>query len=155
MPAANKPFKIQYPTSNIQAVAVVILMIASLFNALPLLRTNYVAEVIWALAAWELVCLSYLGFVIHKMKSKPSSLSLQEDELWVEGVAYKASEIRDVIIMGRHKPSIGVKLIGKSFVPMNLCFNFTEGEQEGISAIRDWAERHQVKLRQSFFIKWI
>ena len=63
--------------------------------------------------------------------------------------------VRDISgIYVENERVIGIKPVNKKVVPVNLCFEFVNSSSE-IQVFLDWAKRHDIKVSQETFMKWI
>ncbi|NQX46071.1 hypothetical protein HQN87_12080 [Paenibacillus tritici] len=70
-------------------------------------------------------------------------------------MGWRARNVKRIFIRGYFMPVIAVKPKARLLVPYSYCFRFTDQEDQGIRALTEWAERHQIEVLHKKFIRWL
>ncbi|NBC67772.1 hypothetical protein [Paenibacillus sacheonensis] len=106
-------------------------------------------------AAALLFCLVVLAATLYRTFKKPTEIVLDRLELRLNGRTIHANEISVIMKRGYFRPVIGIKPYGNYFVPLQLCFRFSEDEDKGMADMVKWAAANDVKLVHKSFQTWI
>jgi hypothetical protein len=89
------------------------------------------------------------------MTKKATDLQLYPEHLIINGRTISPAEIKMILIRGYFKPVIGILPHGNRIVPVRLTFRFTKDHDQGVSDLKQWAERNHVKIGYKWFQNWI
>jgi hypothetical protein len=100
-----------------------------------------------------LVYLIAIGLLISRIVKK-NTITLGSDFLLINGnEQIQEDQIKDVLIYGNR---IGVRLTGKTMVPVRLCFKFINSDRaRGEEELKRWAKENEKPIVFRFFMMWI
>ncbi|UVI29307.1 hypothetical protein [Paenibacillus spongiae] len=135
-----------------QALVIPNIMLFSIFLSsllFNLIRFDRYYEGIWIyfLVGMILFCFIMLAIEIRRLFiKKPPVLLIHPDSLSIRGCLIEAAQMERIMVMGYFKPAVGVKVIGKKWVPTHLCFRFVGEEHVGIDELAKWAEQNRIRV---------
>lgn len=86
---------------------------------------------------------------------KPFQMCIRPELLKVNNREFKPSDIKEIRVQGYFRPLIGIIPVGKKIPPINLSFRILEEEDKAIKELMDWASRHEIKMSNQKFMRWI
>ena len=102
--------------------------------------------------SWIAVCFLAFLFVLYNALRKAGSLKWEADTLVVRNRTLSRTEIKAICIDG---PLVGILPAGKVIVPVNLCFRFTEDQEQAMKRLMNWSEDNGIPLKYKRFAKWM
>ncbi|WP_340024282.1 hypothetical protein MHI24_04020 [Paenibacillus sp. FSL K6-1096] len=74
------------------------------------------------------------------------AVEIRPEVLQIKNTEIEASRVKRIYIKGYFKPVIAIKLKSSLLVQHKHCFCFTGQEDEGIDALQQWADQHQIAV---------
>lgn len=104
---------------------------------------------------WLLVFVLQLGLYVRHKKQEPLELKLVEGQLILCEKKLAADSISEIRVKGYFKPLIGIKVKGRTIVPVGLSFNIVGDEDRAMRSLRNWAADNQVQVLNKDFMRWM
>lgn len=103
------------------------------------------------------IAIAVAGTMIYRLLtfSRAFNIEIRPEALQIKNVEIEACNIKRIFIKGYLMPVIAVKPKAHLLVPYKYCFRFPEQEDQGIRALTEWAERHQIEVVHKKFVRWI
>lgn len=108
-----------------------------------LIRASLIAAMLWGMVVMILT--------LYSMTKKATDIQLYQEMLVINGCTLHAKDIKRIMTQGVFHTVVGILPHGSRLVPMNMTFRFPEEQDKGISDLRKWAERNQVKMGYNTF----
>lgn len=103
------------------------------------------------------ILIVHIGVMIYRLLTfnRAFNIEIKPEALQIKNVEIEVSNIKRIFIKGYLLPVIAVKPRAYLLVTYKYCFRFPEQEDQGIRALTEWAERHQIEVVHKKFVRWI
>ncbi|RJE90282.1 hypothetical protein D3P07_08745 [Paenibacillus sp. 1011MAR3C5] len=152
---AVQRYAIKRPFGNYAVIPYGLMMIGLL--VVLIIRSNLsqsVIPIIMTSIPFSIFATWFIIIVVQLIKYKPNHLQFVENAIVLYNREIQPADIEEIIVQGNFNPSIGIVPRGKRFVPTYLCFAFREHD-DGIQALKEWANLHQVEVKAGSYRTWI
>ncbi|WP_038594005.1 hypothetical protein [Paenibacillus sp. FSL H7-0357] len=106
---------------------------------------------------WSIFCLTIIGVLLQRLFTARQIMNIEliPGAIILKDLTIEAEKTKAVYIKGYFKPVVGIKPNGNVFVPYKSCFSFAEKEDQGMKALKAWAEQHQIEVFHKSFKRWL
>ncbi|MEK5031574.1 hypothetical protein MKY96_09025 [Paenibacillus sp. FSL R7-0302] len=148
-------FKGKRPAELPATISVVALMVFWICYFLRFDRTTPL-EYFWVYLVVG-IATAVAGIMIYRLLtfSRVFNIGIRPEVMQIKNVEIEASAIKQIFIKGHLMPVIAVKPKAHLLVPYKYCFRFPEQEDQGIKALKEWADRHQIEVVHKKFVRWL
>lgn len=148
-------FKGKRPAELLATISVVALMLFWIRFFLRLDKSTLLEQSVIYLVVG--IAIAVAGTMIYRLLtfSRAFNIEIRPEALQIKNVEIEACNIKRIFIKGYLMPVIAVKPKAHLLVPYKYCFRFPEQEDQGIRALTEWAERHQIEVVHKKFVRWI
>ncbi|MEK4005946.1 hypothetical protein [Paenibacillus sp. FSL H3-0333] len=103
------------------------------------------------------IAIAVAGIMIYRLLTfnRAFNIEIRPEALQIKNREIEASAIKRIFIKGDFIPVIAVKPRANLLVTYKYCFRFAEQEDQGIRALTEWAERHQIEVVHKKFVRWL
>jgi hypothetical protein len=146
----EKSFLIKHPSvvRNLISMCILIVSMTILFSSSHKHDFSFYFPIIWSILIFLIIV-----FLLNRLFIVKNITISDNYIISSSNKKYDTNQIRLVMIDGDR---IGIKVIGKKLVPLDLYFTFRKDTTiNGIEEIRKWAKRNEVPLKYKFFWGWI
>lgn len=109
----------------------------------------------WIQGVYILLFMFIFGTALYRALSKPFELEVGDTYIKVKNRQVSKDDIRRIRVQGYFNPIIGIELKGKRLIPMDLCFQFNDNEDEVMPVIREWCDEHQIPVIKKNIVRLI
>lgn len=83
------------------------------------------------------------------------AVEIRPEILQIKNTEIEAARVKSIHIKGYFKPVLAIKLKGNLMVRYKHCFRFASQEDQGIEALQQWADQHQIAVVHKGFARWM
>lgn len=98
-----------------------------------------------------------IGIMLHRLLTagRVFPVEIRLEVLQIKNVEIEAARVKSIHIKGYFKPVIAIKLKSSLMVHYKHCFCFASQEDQGIEALQQWADQHQIAVVHKGFARWM
>ncbi|MEK4851435.1 hypothetical protein NST04_16440 [Paenibacillus sp. FSL H7-0756] len=136
-------------------ISVIVLMVYWIWYILRFDRTTPLEHFLVYLVIG--IAIVNIGIMIYRLLTfnRAFNIEIRPEALQIKNIEIEASAIKRIFIKGYFMPVIAVKPRAYLLVSYKYCFRFPEQEDQGIRALTEWAERHQIEVVHKKFVRWL
>ncbi|WP_405114372.1 hypothetical protein MHH28_09805 [Paenibacillus sp. FSL K6-1217] len=148
-------FKGKRPAEMPATISVLALMVFWIYYFLRFDRTTPLEYLLVYLVVGIATAVAAIMIIRLLTFNRAFNIEIRPDALQIKNVEIEASTIKRIFIKGYFMPVIAVKPKGYLLVSYKYCFRFPEQEDQGIRALTEWAEHHQIEVVYKKFVRWM
>ncbi|WP_342478398.1 hypothetical protein NYE24_07455 [Paenibacillus sp. FSL H7-0350] len=143
------------PAELLATISVIALMLFWIWYILGFDRTTPLEHFLVYLVVG--IAIAVAGIMIYRLFtfSRAFNIEIRPEALQIKDIEIEASTVKRIYIKGYFMPVIAVKPRAYLLVAYKYCFHFPEQEDQGIRALTEWAEHHQIEVVHKKFVRWL
>lgn len=148
-------FKGKRPAELLATISVIALMLFWIGYILRFDRTTPLEHFLVYLVSG--IAIVNIGIMIYRLLTfnRAFNIEIRPEVLQIKDIEIEASAIKRIFIKGYFMPVIAVKPRAYLLVTYKYCFRYAEQEDQGIRALTEWAEHHQIEVVHKKFVRWL
>lgn len=146
-------FTIKNPKNTRTLIGFFLLAAIQVFTIIRGFRNDDLDALFYTGIGFLVICMTLFIFFFMKRTEKPSTITLDTNELIIHGQPITADTIDRIYVEGYFNPLLGVRRKGKKIV--FLAFRFIGDEDKAIKEVKDWAENNKIEVQNKTFMRWI
>jgi len=153
-------YKARRPLEWVQLLCISVLTGSSIYSTYHRFVDLYSGDRILLLSVGVAICIGCLmieGILFYRVFTYRGTIDIEikPEEIQIKDYSINAKAIEMVYIKGYFRPVIGFKPKRQWFVPYRSCFSFYKNEDQGMKALKAWADQNQIQVAYKSFKRWL